>query len=79
MIVDFGPIQHDEEEEEEGTTEYREEILIEEKFKEESPEKLEGIIDEQKELPPDFVEFTEALAGKTSGKIHWKLKRKGKH
>ena len=79
LIVDFGPIQHDEEEEEEGTTEYREEILIEEKFKEESPEKLEGIIDEQEELPPDFVEFTEALAGKTSGKIHWKLKRKGKH
>jgi hypothetical protein len=78
LIVDFGPIQHDEKEKGEGTTEYREEILIEGKFSEDSPEKLEGSRDEIKELPAEFLEFTEALAGKVSGKIRWKLERKGK-
>lgn len=76
--IDFDPIQHDEKNKDEGTTDYREEILIEGKFSDDSPKKLEGTIDEIKELPPEFVEFTEALAGKTSGKIRWKLERKGK-
>jgi hypothetical protein len=78
LIVDFGPIQHDQKDKDVGTTEYKEEILIERKFSDELPEKLEGSIDEWKELPPDFVEFTEALAGKVSGKIRWKLEWKGK-
>ncbi|UCE40544.1 MAG: hypothetical protein JSV17_13965 [Candidatus Aminicenantes bacterium] len=78
LIVDFGPIQHDQTDKDEGATEYTEEILIERKFSEEIPEKLEGSIDEWKELPPDFVEFTEALAGKALGKIRWKLEWKGK-
>jgi len=78
LKVDFGPIQHDESDKDEGMTEYREEILIEGKFSEDSPKELEGSIDEVKELPSEFVEFTEALAGKVSGKISWKLEKKGK-
>lgn len=77
--IDFGPIRHDQKDRDEAITEYSEEILIEGKFSEESPDKLEGSIDEIKELPSDFVEFTEALFGKASGKISWKLKKKGKH
>jgi hypothetical protein len=79
LVVDVGPIQHDEKEKDQGLTEYEEEILIEGTFSKENPDELEGSIDEWKELPPDFVEFTEALAGKASGKIRWKLEWKGKH
>ncbi len=79
LVVDVGPIQHDKKEKDEGVTEYEEEILIESKFSGESPDELEGSIDEVKELPPEFVEFTEALAGKASGKIRWRLEIKGKH
>jgi hypothetical protein len=78
LKVDAPPIRHDEKDTDSYTTEYKEEILIEGKFKEESPVKLEGSKDEIKELPPDFVEFMEALAGNVTGKIRWTLERKGK-
>jgi len=77
--LDMPPIHGEEKESGDQMAEYREEILIEGEFSEDSPEKLEGSIDEVKELPPEFVEFTEALAGKAFGKIHWKLEQKGKH
>jgi hypothetical protein len=78
LIVNVGPIKHDQTDHDQGTTEYREEILIEGKFQDEMPEKLEGSIDEMKEIPPDFAEFMEALAGNITGKIRWRLEWKGK-
>jgi hypothetical protein len=76
--IDWGPpIQHDETEKGEGTTEYKEEILIGGKFKEDFPEKLAGRVDEMEELPEDFVEFMEGLAGNVSSKIRWKLEWQG--
>jgi hypothetical protein len=77
--IDWGPIQHDQKDTEEETTEYREEILIVGRFSEDSPEKLEGSLDEMKEIPPDFVEFMEAMAGNITGKIRWKLEWKDKN
>jgi hypothetical protein len=79
LKVDMPPIRHDEKDSEEDTTNYREEIFIEGKFKEENPYILKGSLDEIKELPPDFVEFMEALAGNVTGKIRWNLEKKGKH
>ena len=75
--LDMPPIHGGEKDSGDQMIEYREEILIEGKFSEDSPKKLGGSIDEIKELPPEFVEFTEALAGKASGKIRWKLEWKG--
>jgi hypothetical protein len=75
--LDWPPIHGEEKDSGDQMTEYREEILIEGKFSEEDlPEKLEGSIDEMKEVPPEFADFMEALAGKISGKIRWKLERK---
>jgi len=77
--LDWPPIHGEEKDSGDQMTEYREEILIEGKFSEEDlPEKLEGSIDEMKEVPPEFADFMEALAGKISGKIRWKLERKGR-
>jgi hypothetical protein len=77
--LDMPPIHGGEKESDDQMTEYREEILIEGKFTgEELPEKLEGSIDEMKEVPPEFADFMEALAGKISGKMRWKLEWKGK-
>lgn len=79
LDVDMPPIQHREKDSNDQTIDYREEILIEGKFKEDGlPEKLAGSIDEIKELPDEFEDFMEAFAGKLSGKIHWKLEWKGK-
>ena len=58
-------------------TEIREEILLEGKFSQDDPEKFEGDLDEIAEIPPEFKEFMEALAGKISGKIRWKFLKKG--
>jgi hypothetical protein len=77
--VDVPPIHGGEKESDEQMIEHKEEILIEGEFSEESPEKLEGSVDEIKELPADFAEFMEAWAGNITGKIRWKLDRKGKH
>jgi hypothetical protein len=77
LQIDMPPIQHREKDSSDHTVDYKEEILIEGEFKEDSPDKLEGSIDEIKELPPDFVEFMEALAGNITGKIRWKLEKKG--
>jgi len=78
LNVDYVHIQHDEKDEDEVKTEYKEEILIEGEFSEDSPEKLEGNLDEMKEIPPEFANFMEAFAGNITGKIRWKLERKGK-
>jgi hypothetical protein len=79
LKVDAPPIRHEEKDSDQYMVDHEEEILIEGEFKEEIPNKLEGSVDEIKELPPDFVEFMEALAGKVTGKIRWKLEKKGKH
>ena len=77
FVIDVGPIQHDEKDTGEGMTEIREEILLEGKFSQDDPEKFEGDLDEIAEIPPEFKEFMEALAGKISGKIRWKFLKKG--
>ena len=75
--LDMPPIHGGEKESDEQMIEHKEEILIEGKFSGESPEKLVGSLDEIKELPPEFVEFLEGMAGKVTGKIQWKLEWKG--
>ena len=79
LQVDYPQIRHDEQDSDDQTVEHREEILFGGKFEEESPETLEGSLDEIGELPPDFQEFVRDMAGNISSKISWNLKRKGKH
>lgn len=77
--LDVPPIHGGQKESDEQTMEHREEILIEGEFSGDSPKKLEGNLDEIQELPPEFVEFMEGMAGKIKGTIRWKLEQKGKH
>jgi len=77
--LDVPPIHGGEKESDEQMIEHKEEILIEGEFSEDFPWELEGSVDEMKELPPEFQEFMEAWAGNITGKIRWKLDRKGKH
>ncbi len=79
MEIDVEELQRDERDSEKGTEEYREEVLIEGKFTEEFPMVLKGTMDEIEETPPEFQEFLRDIAGDVSGKIHWKLERKGEH
>lgn len=77
--VDMSPIHGGEKDTGDQKIEYREEILIEGKFSEDNPDTLEGSLDENDEIPPEFMEFMESFVGKISGKTRWKLERKGKH
>jgi hypothetical protein len=76
--VDFHPIHGGEKITDDATIDYKEDILLEGEFSEDFPWVLEGSLDEMEALPSEFVEFMEAMAGKISGKIRWKLDRKGK-
>ena len=71
LQVDVPPIYHGEQDSDEQTIEYQEEILFGGKFEEESPETLEGSLDEIGELPPEFQEFMKDAAGDISSKIRW--------
>jgi hypothetical protein len=79
LKIDVEELQRDERDSERGTEEYSEEVLIEGKFAEEFPAVLEGTKDEIQETPPEFQEFLKDIAGEVSGKIRWKLERKGEH
>ena len=79
LKIDIEKLQRDEKDAEEGMEEYSEQIFIEGEFSEDFPAVLEGTLDEMLEMPPEFRELLEGLAGEVSGNIRWKLERKGKH
>jgi len=79
LKIDVEKIQRDERDSEEGMEEYTEQVFIEGRFLEESPVVLEGTVDEIEETPLEFREFLRDIAGEVSGKIRWKLERKGEH
>ena len=76
--IDYTVIRHSENIADEDTIDYKEDILLEGEFSEDFPWELEGNQDEIEALPSEFVEFMEAMAGKVSGKMRWKLDRKGR-
>lgn len=78
VLVDMPPIRGGEKDTGDQPVDYREEILIQGKYSEDNPEEIKGLRDEIKELPAEFVEFMEAMAGKVSGKMRWRLEKKGR-
>ena len=79
MIVPPTGEVHDEKKSGGGTEDHKEEILIEGEFSEDNPEVLQGSEDMFEGWTIPLKLYAEALRGQMSGKIHWKLKRKGKH
>jgi hypothetical protein len=76
MDIRIGVIRHRQQEGEEGTEEIDEDIDISGTFSDEKPARLEGTRDEMAELPSEFQEFFQALAGKVDFIFFWDLKKK---
>ena len=70
---------HDEKKSGGGAEDIQEEILIEGEFSEDDPEVLQGSEDMFEGWTSTLKLYAEALRGQISGKIRWKLERKGKH
>jgi hypothetical protein len=78
LKIDVGGIRQEQSDSENEATEISDDILIEGKFSEDTPEVFEGSSDKIEKTPGEFQEFIKAITGDVKEKIRWKLKKKDK-